>query len=138
MKQPARKQVRLYLRFRLLSGPCHLPESVLAGPCQLPKPEPKPIHHTVLDDQPLEHIIIHSHSGPPTCCMHVHQQQSQTCKTGEPPALREVKHPHRDRTSVSRSPSTEQEVSSQFSGYSEEKDISQGIHVNPNSSHASN
>ena len=52
--------------------------------------------------------------------MHVHQQQSQTCKMGEPPALREVKHPHRDRTSVSRSPSTEQEVLSQFSGYSEE------------------
>ena len=62
----------------------------------------------------------HSHSEPKTCCMHVHQQQSQTCKTGEPPALREVKHPHRDRTSVSRSPSTEQEVLSQFSGYSEE------------------
>ena len=52
--------------------------------------------------------------------MHVLQQQSQTYKTGEPPALREVKHPHRDRTSVSRSPSTEQEVLSQFSGYSEE------------------
>ena len=52
--------------------------------------------------------------------MHVHQQQSQTCKTGKLPALREVKHPHRDRTSVSRSPSTEQEVLSQFSGYSEE------------------
>ena len=63
---------------------------------------------------------FYSHSGPPTCCMHVHQQQSQTCKTGEPPALREVKHPHKGRTSVSRSPSTEQEVSSQFSGYSEE------------------
>ena len=63
---------------------------------------------------------FHSHSGPPTCCMHVHQQQSQTCKTGKLPALREVKHPHRDRTSVSRSPSTEQEVLSQFSGYSEE------------------
>ena len=62
----------------------------------------------------------HSHSEPKTCCMHVHQQQSQTYKTGEPPALREVKHPHRDRTSVSRSPSTEQEVLSQFSGYSEE------------------
>ena len=61
----------------------------------------------------------HSHSEPQTC-MHVHQQQSQTCKTGKPPALREVKHPHRDRTSVSRSPSTEQEVLSQFSGYSEE------------------
>ena len=52
--------------------------------------------------------------------MHVHQQQSQTYKMGEPPALREVKHPHRDRTSVSRPPSTEQEVLSQFSGYSEE------------------
>ena len=52
--------------------------------------------------------------------MHVHQQQSQTCKAGEPPALKEVKHPHRDRTSVSRSPSTEQRVLSQFSGYSEE------------------
>ena len=52
--------------------------------------------------------------------MHVHQQQSQTYKTGEPPALREVKHPHRDRTSVSRSPSTEQGVLSQFSGFSEE------------------
>ena len=36
------------------------------------------------------------------------------------PALEEVKHPHRDRTSVSRSPSTEQEVLSQFSGFSEE------------------
>ena len=62
----------------------------------------------------------HSHSEPQTCFMHVHQQQSQTYKTGEPPALREVKHPHRDRTSVSGSPSTEQEVLSQFSGYSEE------------------
>ena len=39
---------------------------------------------------------------------------------GKPPALREVKHPHRDRTSVSRPPSTEQGVLSQFSGYSEE------------------
>ena len=51
--------------------------------------------------------------------MHVHQQQSQTCRLGEPPALREVKHLHKGRTSVSRSPSTEQEVLSQFSGYSE-------------------
>ena len=63
---------------------------------------------------------FHSHSEPQTCCMHVHQQQSQTCKTGEPPTLREVMHPHRDRTSVSRSPSTEQGILSQFSGYSEE------------------
>ena len=61
----------------------------------------------------------HSHSEPQTCCMHVHQLQSQTYKMGKPPALREVNHPHRDRTSVSRFPSTEQEVLSQFSGYSE-------------------
>ena len=52
--------------------------------------------------------------------MHVHQQQSQTCKTGKLLSLREVKHPHRDRTSVSRPPLTEQRVLSQFSGYSEE------------------
>ena len=61
----------------------------------------------------------HSHSEP-ACCMHVHQQQSKTYRMEEPPALKEVKHPHRDRTSVSRSPSTEQEVLSQFSGFPEE------------------
>ena len=61
----------------------------------------------------------HSHSEL-ACCMHVHQQQSKTYRMEEPPALEEVKHPHRDRTSVSRSPSTEQEVLSQFSGFPEE------------------
>ena len=62
----------------------------------------------------------HSHSEPKTCCMHTHQQRSKTYRMEEPPALEEVKHPHRDRTSVSRSPSTEQEVLSQFSGFSKE------------------
>ena len=62
----------------------------------------------------------HSHSELQDCCMHVHQQQSKTYRMEEPPALKEVKHPHRDRTSVSRSPSTEQEVLSQFSGFPEE------------------
>ena len=61
----------------------------------------------------------HSHSEL-ACCMHVHQQQSKTYRMEEPPALEEVKHPHRDRTPVSRSPSTEQEVLSQFSGFSKE------------------
>ena len=61
----------------------------------------------------------HSHSEL-ACCMHVHQQQSKTYRMEEPPALEEVKHPHRDRTSVSRSPSTEQEVLSQFSGFPKE------------------
>ena len=63
---------------------------------------------------------LHSHSELQACCMHVHQQQSKTYRKEEPPALKEVKHPHRDRTSVSRSPSTEQEVLSQFSGFPEE------------------
>ena len=62
----------------------------------------------------------HSHSELQACCMHVYQQQSKTYRMEEPPALEEVKHPHRDRTSVSRSPLTEQEVLSQFSGFSEE------------------
>ena len=48
--------------------------------------------------------------------MHVHQQQSQTCKPGEPLALREVKHPHKGRTSVSRFPLAKQGISSQDSG----------------------
>ena len=61
----------------------------------------------------------HSHSEL-ACCMHVHQQQSNTYRMEEPPALEEVKHPHRDRTSVSRSPSIEQEVLSQFSSFSKE------------------
>ena len=61
----------------------------------------------------------HSHSELASC-MHVHQQQSKTYRMEEPPALEEVKHPHRDRTSVSRSPSTEQEVLSQFSGFPKE------------------
>ena len=84
----------------------------------IPTPELNTSHST---RRPASRIHQpHSHSEPKTCCMHVHQQQSQTCKTGEPPALGEVKHPHRDRTSVSRSPLTEQEVLSQSSGFSEE------------------
>ena len=51
--------------------------------------------------------------------MHVHQQQSQTCKPGKLPALKEVKHPHKGRTSVSRFPLAKQGISSQDSGYSE-------------------
>ena len=58
---------------------------------------------------------VYSHSEPPTCCMHVHQQLSQTCRSGEPLSLREVKQPHTGTTSMNRSPSIEQEVLSQFS-----------------------
>ena len=84
----------------------------------IPTPEPNTAHST---RRPASRIHQpHSHSEPQACCMHVHQQQSKTYRMEEPPALREVKHPHRDRTSVSRSPLTEQEVLSQFSGFSEE------------------
>ena len=38
---------------------------------------------------------VYSHGEPPTCCMHVHQQPSQTCRLGELLSLREVKHPHK-------------------------------------------
>ena len=84
----------------------------------IPTPESNTAHST---RRPASRIHQpHSHSEPQACCMHVHQQQSKTYRREEPPALEEVKHPHRDRTSVSRSPSTEQEVLSQFSGFSEE------------------
>ena len=74
--------------------------------------------HTTI--RPASGTHQHTSHLPPTCCMHVHQQQSHTCSLGEPLALREIKHPHKGTTSVSRSPSTEQGVLSQFSGYSEE------------------
>ena len=76
MKQPARKQVRLYtliirLRFRLLSGPCHLPKPVLVGPYQLLNS----IHHTVLDDQPLEHInLTHTVNLQLVVCMYTNNR----------------------------------------------------------------
>ena len=84
----------------------------------IPTPEPNTAHSTRRPAS-ITHQL-HSHSEHKTCCMHVHQQQSKTYRMEELPALEEVKHPHRDRTSVSRSPSTEQEVLSQFSGFSEE------------------
>ena len=86
----------------------------------IPTPEFKAntTHSTI---QPASRIHqVYSHSEPPTCCMHVHQQPSQTCSPGEPSSLREVKHPHRNRTSMNRSPSTEQGVLSQLSSYHEE------------------
>ena len=102
-----------------IQTPCRtMPPPKTSARGTMPTPEANTSHSTIRPASGTHQL--YSHSRPPTCCMHVHQQQSQTCKTGEPPALREVKHPHRDRTSVSRSPSTEQGVLSQFSGYSEE------------------
>ena len=84
----------------------------------IPTPEPNTAYSTRRPTSRIHHP--HSHSELQACCMHVHQQQSKTYRMDEPPALKEVRHPHRDRTSVSRSPSTEQEVLSQFSGFPKE------------------
>ena len=47
--------------------------------------------------------------------MHVHQPMSQICKPGKLLALRKVKHPLNERTSVSRLPLTKQDILSQYS-----------------------
>ena len=84
-------------------------------PCRtMPPPKTNTSHSTRQSTHEIHQNS--SHSGPPTCCMHVHQPQSQICKLGEPPALREVKHPHKGRTSVSRFPLAKQGISSQHSG----------------------
>ena len=76
-----------------------------------------PVNTTPSSRQPTSEIHQNSsHSGPPICCMHVHQPQHQACKPGEPPALRKVKIPHNGKTSMNRSPLAKQEISSQFSG----------------------
>ena len=57
-----------------------------------------------------------SRNGHSPYCMHVHQPQSQVCKSGESLALRKVKTPHNGKTSVSRFPLTKQDILSQYSG----------------------
>ena len=49
-------------------------------------------------------------------CTHVHQPAVQVCKPGESLALRKVKHPHNERTSVNRLPLMKQDILSQDSG----------------------
>ena len=48
-------------------------------------------------------------------CAHVHKSTVQVCKPGELLALRKVKHPHNERTSVIRFPLTKQDILSQYS-----------------------
>ena len=57
-----------------------------------------------------------SRNGLPQYYVHVQQTTSQVCKPGKPPTLRKVKTPHNGKTSVSRFPSTKQDISSQYSG----------------------
>ena len=91
--------------------------SQILTPCRtIPPPKVNTSHST---RQPASGTHQFSSHLPPTCCMHVHQLQSQICKPGKPRALKEVKHPHKGRTSVSRLPLVKQDISSQDSGYSE-------------------
>ena len=104
MPQPIRIQVwphplLVCLSYRLLPGPQSLSKT------------------TPSSRQPTS--VIHrdtSRNGLSQCCMHVHQPVSQVCKLGESLALRKVKTPHNDKTSVSRFPLTKQEILSQYSG----------------------
>ena len=58
-----------------------------------------PAETTPSSRQPTYEIHQNSScSEPSTCCIHVHQPQSQACKPREPPALRKVKTPHNGRT----------------------------------------
>ena len=54
--------------------------------------------------------------APLAYCAHVHKLTVQVCKPGESLALRKVKHPHNERTSVNRLPLMKQDVLSQYSG----------------------
>ena len=79
-------------------------------PCRtMPPPKANTSHST---RQPISERHQNGHSS---CCMHVHQMQSQVCKPGEMLALRKVQHPHNGRTSVNRFPLTKQEILSQYS-----------------------
>ena len=75
-----------------------------------------PAETTPSSRQPTSEIHQNSSSnGHPPYCMHVHQPQSQVCKSGELLALRKVKTPHNGKTSVSRLPLTKQDKLSQYS-----------------------
>ena len=47
-------------------------------------------------------------------CAHVHKSTIQVCTPGESLALRKVKHPHSERTSVNRLPLMKQDILSQY------------------------
>ena len=68
----------------------------------------------------VDPIHIHkntSQSGPPAHCPHVHKSTKQVYKPEESLALRNIKHPHNERTSVNRLPLTKQDILSHYSSY---------------------
>ena len=64
---------------------------------------------------PLHVHINTSQRGPPAHCAHFHKSSKQVCRPGESLALRKVKHPHNERTSVNRLPLTKQDILSHYS-----------------------
>ena len=84
--------------------------SQILTPCRTIPPPKVNTSHSTKRPASERHQNGHTH-----CCMHVHQAESQVCKPGEMLALRKVKHPHNDRTSVSRFPLTKQEILSHYS-----------------------
>ena len=56
-----------------------------------------------------------SQNASPAHCAHVCKSIIQACKPGEMLALRKVKHPHNERTSVNRLPLIKQDILSQYS-----------------------
>ena len=79
------------------------PSTAMTGRTTTKQVNPVHIHPETSHKALLEH------------CMHVHQPTVQVCKPGELLALRKVKHPHNERTSVNRLPLTKQDILSQYS-----------------------
>ena len=62
------------------------PKTSACGTIQLPKPIPKPTHHTVLDDQPLEHInFTHTLNLQLVVCMHTNNRARLTRRENRQP-----------------------------------------------------
>ena len=80
------------------------PSTAITGRMTTKQANPVQVHKETSCKALLEH------------CMHVHQPAAQVCKPGESLALRKVKHPHNERTSVNRLPWTKQDILSQYSG----------------------
>ena len=68
------------------------PSTAMTGTMTIKQVNPVHVHPDTSSKTPLGH------------CAHVHQPTVQVCKPGESLALRKVKHPHNERTSVNRLP----------------------------------
>ena len=80
------------------------PSTAITGRMTTKQVNPVQVHQETSCKALLEH------------CMHVHQPAVQVCKPGESLALRKVKHPLNERTSVNRLPLMKQDILSQYSG----------------------